>query len=140
MIINFTISEFNISDEDIPQDIADKILKWHISPMMDVRKELNIPMWASQDSGYRPVQWELDHGRSGRSQHCFKGKGAVDWTCRNFKTNKAKFLKSIINYTDYSRIAIYDNFIHCDYKQTSSGRRELYISGANSIWEFKKYI
>lgn len=140
MKINFEISEFIITGKTIPVIIADKILKWHIVPMMTVRLEMGIAIWASQNSGYRPVSWEKAHGRSGNSQHTFKGKGAVDWTCKDFKLYKDEFLDSIINNTDYSRIAVYNNFIHCDYKPTSSGMRELYTSGSNSKWVFDKYI
>jgi len=140
MIIKFAISEFNITGEPIPEDVCDKLLKWHIAPMMDVRNELDIPIWASQESGYRPESWENKRGRSGNSQHCFHAKGAVDWTCKNFSYNKNRLVRSIIKNTDYTRIAIYDSFIHCDYKATNSGRRELYLSGSNSKWEFEKYV
>lgn len=140
MKINFNISEFNISGKSIPEQVADKILKWHISPMIPVRQKLGFSIWASQESGYRSIAWEKSKGRSGNSQHTFKGKGAVDWTCKNFQINKEKFLETIIEYTDYTRIAVYNNFIHCDYKQTNSGRRELYESGSNSKWKFIKFI
>lgn len=139
MKINFQISEFNITGDPIPEDVADKILKWHICPMIPVRKELNTPIWASQSSGYRPVEWELSKGRSGNSQHTFKGKGAVDWTCKNFSQNKELLLELIIKYTDYSRIAVYDTFIHCDYKYTKSGSREIFTSDKNSNWKFLRY-
>lgn len=138
--INFKISEFNISGKSIPEDIADKILKWHITPMIPVRVEIGTTVWASQSSGYRSTYWEKSRGRSGNSQHTFKGKGAVDWTCYNFTINKDVLLELIIKYTNYSRIAVYDNFIHCDYKVTSSGKRELYSSNSNSKWKFDKYI
>lgn len=138
--MNFNISDFNISGEPIPEDVSDKILKWHIIPMQRVRNVLGIAIWASQKSGYRSKTWELSKGRSGNSQHCFIGKGAVDWTCINFQANKNKLLKQIIEQTSYTRVALYNSFIHCDYKQTSSGERELYTSTANSEWTFKKFI
>lgn len=140
MKLNFVPSEFNITGKAIPEDVADKLLKWHICPMQDVRDELGYSIWASQESGYRPVSWEKSHGRSGNSQHTFKGKGAVDWTCKNFNDNKKEFLKSIIRHTDYTRIAIYNSFIHCDYKQTISGQREIYDSTPDSKWSLNKYI
>ena len=140
MTINFAISEFNITGQPIPENVCDKLLKWHISPMIEVRQELNIPIWASQESGYRPESWEKEKGRSGNSQHCFKTKGAIDWTCRNFSQNKTFLLRAIIKHTDYTRIAVYNSFIHCDYKATDSGRRELFNSGSNSKWVFKKFI
>lgn len=140
MKIKFLISEFNISGQNIHEDICDKILKYHISPMMDVREKLNIPIWPSQKSGFRSVAWEISKGRSGNSQHNFKGKGAVDWTCNSFNDNKNILLEAIIKFTEYTRITVYNSFIHCDYKTTPSGKRELYESGADSKWKFKKFI
>jgi len=63
MTINFAISEFNITGQPIPENVCDKLLKWHISPMIEVRQELNIPIWASQESGYRPESWEKEKGK-----------------------------------------------------------------------------
>lgn len=142
MVKNFfkRISEFNISGKPIPEDVADKILEWHIFPMQRVRENFSSPIWASQKSGYRSPHWERTHGRSGNSQHCFRGMGAVDWTCKHFPLNKAEFLKKIIDYTDYTRIAMYNGFIHCDYKPTKSGHRELYSSDSASNWKFKRFV
>ncbi len=140
MKLNFSISEFNISGEAIPEDVADKILKWHVQPMQDVRDSLKQAVWPSQESGYRSVKWEKSKGRSGNSQHTFKGKGAVDWTCKDFSTNKDRFLELIIKHTDYTRIAVYNSFIHCDYKHTSDGQRQLFTSTPDSKWEFVKNV
>lgn len=140
MKLNFTISEFNISGEDIPQDIADKILKHHIVPMQPVRDKLNIPIYPSQKSGYRSQKWEKSRNRNGQSQHCFVGLGAVDWTCSDFQNNKEALLASIAIDTEYTRIAVYNSFIHCDYKPTSSGKRELYTSDSYSNWKFIRHV
>jgi len=140
MKLNFNISDFNISGNSIPETIADRILKWHILPMQSVRNNLGFAIWASQKSGYRSKSWELSKGRSGNSQHCFIDKGAVDWTCLNFQANKGKLLKQIIQETSYTRLAVYNSFIHCDYKQTASGQRELYTSTSQSVWTFNKFI
>jgi len=138
--MNFNISDFNISGEPIPEDITDKILKWHIIPMQRVRNVLGFAIWASQKSGYRSLSWEKSRGRTGNSQHVFRGKGACDWTCRNFADNKDKLLEAIIKETDYTRIAIYNSFIHCDYKETDSNSRELYKSDAKSSWVLDRII
>lgn len=140
MKINFSISEFIITGDKIPVTVADKILKYHISPMCDVRKKLGVPIFPSQNSGYRPVSWEKSHGRSGNSQHTFKEKGAVDWTCNNFSKYKNDFLRAIYSETSYTRIAIYNTFIHCDYKDTPSGKREVYTSDSNSKWTLKETL
>lgn len=140
MKLNFQISDFNISGKPIPQEISDKILKWHIIPMQRTRDALNIAMWPSQKSGYRSVAWEKAHGRSGNSQHVFRGMGATDWTCQNFSSNKDAFLNAIMEHTDYTRMAVYNSFIHCDYKPTKSGQRELYSSDAKSNWKFTTFV
>lgn len=140
MRLNFKISEFNISGKSIPEKVADKILKWHILPMQKVRVKFGASIWPSQESGYRSVSWEISHKRNGNSQHTFKGKGAVDWTCSDFKNKKQKLLHLIIEQTNYTRIAVYGSFIHCDYKITSSGRRELFSSGFDSKWKFERFI
>lgn len=140
MKLNFKISEFNISGKPIPEDVADKLLKWHILPMQRVRDKFRSAIWASQESGYRPVSWEKSHGRSGNSQHTFKTKGAVDWTFSDFTNRKQKLIQLIIEQTSYTRIAVYSSFIHCDYKMTSSGRRELFSSDRHSKWHFERFI
>jgi len=138
--MNFTISEFNISRKPIPQDIADKILKWHIVPMQRVRDIFGKAIWPSQKSDYRSKVWELSKGRNGNSQHVFRNQGAVDWTCHDFKANHKELLSLILKHTDYTRMAMYNGFIHCDYKSTRSGQRELYKSGNDSKWKFDKFV
>ncbi len=128
--MDFTISEFNISGEPILEDVADKILEHHIVPMQKVRDKYGAPIWPSQKSGYRSVQWEKSRGRSGNSQHTFKGKGAVDWTASDLD----KLEKLIIEHTDYTRIARYNTFIHCDYK--AKGERQYFKSDSRSRWTF----
>lgn len=140
MRLNFTIFELSITDDAIPIEVADKLLKFHMLPMQRVRNSMKIKIWASQRSGYRPAWWEKRQRRSGNSQHTFKGKGAVDWTCEDFEQNKNAFLKYIISHTNYKRIAVYNSFIHCDYKPTKSGKRELYTSNSKSEWTFEKLI
>ena len=76
MTLNFKISEFNISGEDIPEEVADKLLHYHILPMQKVRDILGIPITASEKSGYRSEKWEHSKGRSGNSQHTFRARGS----------------------------------------------------------------
>ena len=140
MRLNFKISEFNISGAPIEESIADKILHYHILPMQTVRNYFAKPIMVSQNSGYRSKEWELSKGRSGNSQHCFEGNGAVDWTCKNFKSNSHELLELILKYTKYTRMAIYKGFIHCDYNTTSSGKREIFTSTPNSKWTLKEIV
>ena len=125
----FKLSEFNISGQAIPEDVADKIYLYHIIPGNRVRDKLGLPMWPSENSGYRPRWWELHRGRSSDSQHVFKAKGAVDWNCKDFHQNHWLLLKFLIEETEYTRFAIYPTFIHCDY--AIQGERWVF----NDKWE-----
>ena len=140
MKMHFKFQELLVETKNIPVDVAQKLLTYHMIPVSVVREELGVAITASLNSGYRSREWELSKGRSGTSQHVFIGKGAVDWTCSNFRTNKQKFLELLVEHTDYTRFAVYNNFIHCDYKKTPSNKKEVYTSTANSIWTLKKTI
>jgi len=111
----FKISDFNISGQPIPEDVADKILLYHILPLNQVRKAMGFAIWPSQKSGYRPLWWEKKQGRNGNSQHVFRGKGAVDITCSDFEAHKWTLVKALADHTEYTRISLYSTFIHCDY-------------------------
>ena len=139
-VIPFSIYEFLITEpKTVELEVCDKIWKYHIIPMVPVREALGVAIWPSLKSGYRPEWYEKSKNRNGNSEHCFKGKGAVDWTCMGFVFRKDKLLQLIIEHTEYTRIAVYDGFIHCDHKPTASGKREIYTSNAQSKWEFWKY-
>jgi len=144
MRILFHINEFLIErNKEIPVDVADKIYNYHIIPMLNIRHKLGFPIYPSKRSSYRSKEWELSHGRLGGSQHCFVDKGATDWTCSNFKQNKSLFLSELIKHSEYTRIAIYDTFIHCDYKETPNEERQLFetvIKGDKTVWKFKNII
>lgn len=141
-----TLKEFIITGSNqIDVTVADKLYQFHILPMQNVREELGVWVTASLKSGYRPQWHERLKGRSGKSEHTYieeweKGSGAVDWTCKDFEENKDRFLNLIIEYTNYTRIAVYNGFIHCDYKPNGNGKRALYTSDANSNWKLDKYF
>lgn len=140
-----TLKEFIITKSNqIDLEVADKLYQFHIIPMQKVREKMRVWVTASAFSGYRPQWWERLQGRSGSSQHTYiqewvKGSGAVDWTCKDFKNNRDRFLNLIIHHTKYTRLCVYDTFIHGDYKETSSGKRELYRFNGEK-WEFVKFI
>lgn len=136
MILDLKISDFNISGEPIPEVICDKILEHHVLPLQAVCDSMTVCVFISLNSGYRSKKWELDHGRSGNSQHCFKDKGAADLSCDDFSHNKEDLLESLIKNTDYTRFAIYNSFIHVDYKDN---KRSLYNVEAGK-WIFKKNV
>ena len=134
----FSLEEFIIEDmQSVPKKILDKIQKYHITPMEVVRENLGMPIYPSQKSCYRSRVWELNRGRSGYSLHTFRGLGACDWTCKNFKKNGAELLRLIVEHTNYTRITIYAGFIHCDYKQTFSRKRQIFTSTSDSRWTLR---
>lgn len=114
------ISDFNISGQPIPEDVVDKIYEYHFIPLSKISAKLNAK--PSVKSSYRPRWWELKMGRSGNSQHCYYGKGATDVTCDDFKENKYSLLDELIGKTEYTRFAMYDTFIHCDYAHSIDDR------------------
>ncbi len=130
MKLYFTFKELCITNDPIPQEVAQKLMVHHIIPMSGVRQAFGSPITASQRSGYRNPAWELRHGRNGQSEHCFKGLGAIDWTAQNLD----RLQELIIAQTQYTRIARYAGFIHCDYKPNPNGLRILYSSDAQSQW------
>lgn len=152
--LNFDFSEFVITGVKIPILIASKILHYHILPGQAVRDELNensdteIKLYPSLNSCYRPLIWELNHSRTGKSEHTFgelkngsidpKKKGATDWTCTDFKKNKEALFEALVKNTNYTRIAIYATFIHCDYKATD-GKRYVFKSNSKSQWTLIGY-
>ena len=135
-IFPFKFEEFIITGEPIPVNVATKIMIHHIIPAVAVREALGLPIWPSLKSCFRPYQWEIKQKRSGDSQHCFgqkkdgtfneESKGACDWTCKDFPTNKDKLLQALIDNTEYTRLAVYPTFIHGDYAKTKSGSREVF--------------
>jgi hypothetical protein len=141
--VYFNISELCITGGTVPLKVADKLLKYHITPMNKVREDLGMAVHCKTSeglhSGYRPQYWEINHGRSGKSQHVFTGKGAIDWRCSDFENNKDELLRLIVKHTKYTRMAVYRNFVHCDYK-TTNGSRQLFISNASSEWIFIKNV
>ena len=141
---NFRIREYCIEQKPPTKKIAGHILKDHIEPMNKVRDEYGEPILVSKRSGYRPRAYEVSKGRPGTSQHNFedthpKGTGAADYTAADLK----KVMELVIKNTDYNRICYYpnNNFIHCDYRPTPSGKRELYTAQSPaSKWKLDKVI
>jgi len=129
----FHIEEFLIKpDLELPLDVINKLLDYHIPILNDSRIKLSAPIIISDNSGYRPKSYELSMGRSGNSQHTFKGKGAVDIT-----TDKENFAKlvDIMMGSDYKRICIYNTFIHCDFY----GEKKKLFYEDDGRWIFRGY-
>jgi len=110
----FKLKNMVIDGDYLPISVADKLREFHIGPMESVRHQLGSAVWASEKSGYRNLVWEKQHGRSGNSEHCFEGKGAVDWCTEPSKLDE--LYRLILEHTNYTRICRYPTFIHVDYK------------------------
>lgn len=142
MKLYFTTDELCITDTPLPLHVAEKLWKHHILVMNPIREKLGHAITASQKSGFRPYEWEKSHGRSGGSQHTFGDLphganidmlGAVDWTTLN-KSKLDDLQALLISDSPYTRIARYNSFIHCDYKPTGNGKRQLFKSNSASQW------
>ena len=129
MYLDFKISEFCIDDSDISQEVADKLLM-HICILQDIRNQLGRPVIISKNSGYRPYDYERAKGRSGNSEHCFVGNGAVDVTCDPYYMEDLLFL---LHESKYNRVCYYSNqkFIHCDFKDNE---KKKYICDGVTGW------
>jgi hypothetical protein len=113
------IESYDIANGGFPKDVEKKVRICHMMPLMivdDLLKMKNIQIEISLRSSYRSLAWEKRKGRSGSSEHSFKGLGAVDLTCNDFAKNKDTLLDALKKTTDYTRLAVYNSFIHCDYK------------------------
>lgn len=141
-MLHFKISEFTKHGQRLwikrknSIIVADKILENFIIPLSDIRERLGTPIFIT--SGYRPRWYEIYKGRSGTSQHTFKGKGAADISCHDSRLQDLKiflFLNS-----DFSRICFYPerNFFHVDYASKDNKRR--YYEDTGYGWEFKDEI
>ena len=121
-MIYFRAHEFvklgrQVTNLPLTVDVCDKI-KDIIFELNPVRERYGKAIIVT--SAYRPVWWEKTKGRSGESEHTFKGKGAVDLTCSDL----IKLLDEL-QHTKFTRIAVYpgQNFVHCDYKFPERGQR-----------------
>jgi len=134
MELNFKIADFCILREDIPQDVADRIMKYHLLVAQDARNRIQQPINVSNHSGYRPVVYELSKNRPGTSEHCYlpKSKGATDYEYT------PELLADLKSNSPYSRICYYPTkgFIHCDYKYEQRGRRYFEFELENEEWKW----
>tara|TARA_R110000782_G_scaffold266983_1_gene361929 strand:+ start:739 stop:1191 length:453 start_codon:yes stop_codon:yes gene_type:complete len=144
------ISEFIIDGKPTDVNIIDKIEKYHRIPINKINETFVERIYPSQTSSFRTYQWEVSKGRSGASQHCFGQNknltvdanklGATDWTCKHFSTFKEQLLQELINKTNYTRLCVYNSFIHGDYKVHPTRKRRLYTVDSKGNWIFKENI
>lgn len=123
------ISDCCITRDPISQLIADKIL-YHVQILNTIGEEIETEVFVSKKSGYRSYEYELSRGRHGTSQHCFRGKGAMDLTCnpKHIDDFVAALRKS-----PYNRVCYYTNnqFIHVDFKYAG---KHFFICGDGKNW------
>lgn len=134
----FLLKEFIITGDSVPVDVAQKILDNFIIPLSPVREALGIPIYISKRSGYRPDWWEWMHGRSGTSEHTFKGMGAADLTCDAMDL----LILDLKIMTGFTRICYYPHhrFVHVDYKPVGQGKRAYYEANSKGKWIFKEWL
>ena len=140
---HFKLEEFYKPRFILPDDVKEKIEKYHIPELNRIREELNkdvpkekeVGIIISKHSGYRPRHWEIYKGRSGNSQHCFTGKGAVDITCR---LDMFPRLWELMRESAYTRVCLYPNkmFIHNDFKELTA-KQEFICT--DDKWEFQAF-
>ena len=138
------IKSYDIAGFGLPRKVDSVVVVAHMRPLQAVEKKIrllcgeDIKLEVSFKSSYRSVKWEESKGRSGFSEHTYKKLGATDVTCANFSENKDLLLKCLIEETDYTRIAMYNSFIHVDYKNE---RSDAYVYDATSgVWKRKYSI
>jgi hypothetical protein len=125
----FSLEEFLIvAKGPVPNDVLNKIVRYHWLVLNDIRTKLGIPIRISANSCYRPRQYEIKQGRSGKSEHTFSDDswGAVDLTCADMN----KLFNLLKSDSPYRRICVYKekNFVHCDYK---GNEKKLFINTPN---------
>lgn len=104
-IVYFTEREFNQAEPSCHiSDMSPRLM----ARLVDARKRANIPFHVN--SAYRPRDWELLHGRDGKSSHT-KGL-AIDIRCTT-SDQRLTMLKAFID-AGFRRIGIYKRFIHVD--------------------------
>ena len=116
------LSSYDIAGKGLPEKVETTVLVCHMAPLKALQNILGFDLYVSVKSGYRSKEWEKQHGRSGYSQHTYEYLGAVDLTFDDFNKNKDKVIKALSEYTNYTRIAIYNSFLHIDYKNSQSER------------------
>lgn len=148
-MFNLLMSDFSISNEPIPEHVVDMIYLYHFKPLDTINQCSHLQCYPSLESCFRPYWWEKARNRSGGSQHCFgqkkdgtfdkSSKGACDITCDDFESNKDDLLELLLTYSKYTRLAIYNGFIHGDYKNKKGGV-QIFKSNSSSEWTYLRTV
>ena len=94
--------------------VCELIKEYHLPELNKMREELRQPIIVN--AGFRSYDWEIANGRTGSSQHCFVGKGAVDIAVEDYTL--LDDLVDLAKLSGYKRVCYYPKkkFIHCDFK------------------------
>lgn len=124
---NFSIPEF-CKNLTVPAHVADKICKYHMPELQLARDALGSPIRIR--SGYCTRAGEIEMGRSGQSEHVFRGRGAVDVTADDL----AK-LGDLLKKSNYHRVCWHPSqqFFHCDFK--GDLRNNYFVCYDGEVWE-----
>lgn len=118
------INSYDIKGDGLPKKVETVAYVAHMQPLKLAEQwikdtyDCDIKLYVSLKSSYRSVEWEKSKGRSGYSEHTYNFLGACDITCDNFKENQGLLLEALIAVTRYTRLAIYNGFVHGDYKNS----------------------
>lgn len=129
------IKSYDIKGDALPAKVETVAYVAHMAPLklaeqwIKEKYNCDIKIYVSLKSSYRSVEWEKSKGRSGYSEHTYNFLGACDITCDNFQENKGILLEALIAVTRYTRLAVYNGFIHGDYKNSQA---DAYVY--NSAW------
>lgn len=124
-----------------PQAVWDRILKYHVTPVVNLFHATGVALVPSMGSCYRPVEYERAQGRSGSSLHTFPAhsKGACDLVLSG-QLDVIRHMDLVIESLPYRRLCYYPGhgFVHGDYGDqdgTPAARRSMWIAdGPGSTW------
>lgn len=130
------IKSYDIEGKGLPSNVELKVRAIHIPALSIIEDNMPfyVKLYVSIKSAYRSKEWEKSKGRSGYSEHTFSNLGAVDVTCDNFHKNKDRLLQELIDRSPYTRIAVYQNFIHCDLKNSWN---DSYVYNSKWVRQYK---
>ena len=134
------LSSYDIAGKGLPSKVETVVILAHINPLIlaeaYIKEKYNcdIEITISLKSSYRSPEWEKAKGRSGYSEHTYNYLGATDITCKDFKKDKEILLKALMAITRYTRLAVYNGFIHADYKNAQD---DAYVYNSKWVRQYK---
>lgn len=134
------IESFDITGKGFDKNVEQMVRVCHMEPLKKVEAAIEkncgllIKLYVSLKSSWRPVWWEKLKKRSGYSSHTYNFMGATDITCDDFKNNWPTLLEYLIKETSYTRLAVYNGFIHGDYK---NDYHDSYVYNSSWVRQYK---